>query len=120
MPRRRDQVYCSAACRERVGRRRRQGRVQVARTLPVPDEVRVAPVVVAALARAGRADVPAGAVALKLAVLLDDCDERTASAASIARELMAACREALADTEGAARSLVDELKARRDERRRGA
>lgn len=71
----------------------------------------------AALAAADRLDTPAAAAALALGALLDA--GLPSGAASVAKEYRAAVAEALAGV-APATDLVDELRARREQRFRGA
>jgi hypothetical protein len=73
---------------------------------------RVVDVVRKALKRADRVDTPDGAVAIHLAALLDQGGHTGPSAASLSKEIRAACTAALAGTADAS-DLVDDLKARR-------
>lgn len=84
-------------------------------TLPI-DNVspgRIAHVVREALGAVNKLETPDGAVALHLAELLDQGGHTGPSAASLARELRAACTAALAGT-GDGADLIDELRAKRD------
>jgi hypothetical protein len=87
---------------------------------PTPGAVRAA--TLAELERAGRVDTPAGQTALALAELIDAPPPLTwSSVAGWAREHRASLAEALRDVKpAAARSTLDEIKARRDAKRLGA
>jgi hypothetical protein len=114
--------YCGPTCRQRA---RRAGAAR-----PVADPVAIRPVVGGVadatrveLAAAGRLESSAGQRALVLAVLLDERPLGSyGSLAGWSREHGAAMAEALRDAQAArpALSAADEIRARRDAKRRGA
>jgi len=114
--------YCSTRCRTRATRRRAEGRPAPAaepRQVPAPAED--VPLLVAAtideLAKAERLSTALGQTAVKLAERIGSRSETGSAVASLSKELRATMAEALRGSAAAA-DPIDELRARRDRKRR--
>lgn len=113
--------YCTDACRSRA--RYRRVKVTAVTTPAGPvldgDVAGLADAVARELHAIGRENSSAGLTALAIARRVDEGTESSAGLAALARELRAVMAEATAHADDDAPSIVDALRARRDERRRG-
>lgn len=122
--------FCSTKCRTRRHRQMRTKAVAAERREQAVEAVKVEyPAMSATLTRVtmdeleacGRAETPLGRLALSLALRIDTSteDESGSAMAALSKELRAALAAAVANAERAD-DPVDELRARREARRRGA
>lgn len=109
--------FCCDSCRAKHG----QGRPAkpVVTPMPRPTEAGVVRAAREALEAAGRLGSPLGAAALALAERVDSGEERGSALAAVVKELRATLAEATKDAT-AVGDPVDELRARREKRLRGA
>ncbi|RMH79004.1 MAG: hypothetical protein D6683_06880 [Actinomyces sp.] len=124
IPRGRHQKWCTPQCREANRRDRKAGKkVEPVPLRPVDGEAISAPRVIdavrAELEAGGRQDTPAGRAALALAAAIDLGGQSGSSLAAMVRELRTTMAEAMLGAEIAG-DPIDELKARREARLRGA
>jgi hypothetical protein len=109
-------------CEECSPKDRRNRRVQSVTTLPTSSLAMAGQLVEstrAKLAELDREDAPAGALALMLAGQLEDGQHTGSQAAALAKAYLQALTEATKGVTGAS-STLDELRKRREQRRRGA
>lgn len=112
--------YCSPSCRTLAARERKAGKVISDVTVEVtPRASAVTSSVEVTLAKAGRLSHPSAQAALSLARRIDEGAESSAGHAALVREMRAALAEAL-DRVKVSSDPVDELRSRREARRRGA
>lgn len=123
--------FCSSDCRAKATKRRRKGQPEdigvVVPFAPPPDESAppdepdgpVTRSTLDVLTRAERAETPSGQVALALARRIDKAADSGSSLAALARQLSETMAEALVGVV-LEPDKVDELRARRDQKLRGA
>lgn len=114
--------WCSDRCRKRASR----AGIASARTSPRPPATPLRPVsglldaVTAELAAADRTNTVAGQLALELARRITDAPPMNTGVAALSKQLSATMAQALSAAARPARDPVDQLKKRRDSKRRAA
>lgn len=111
--------YCGPTCRQRA---HRSGPAVPVVQIPAADGERaqgLIEVVEAELKTAGRLNTVAGQHALELARRIVHAPGMNTGVAALSKQLQAVLAEALSGTQGQATDPIDELRARRDAKRRG-